>query len=702
MTKSSARRYINRELSWLEFNQRILEQAQDETIPLLERLKFLTIVSSNLDEFFMVRVGGLQSLATRKTHKTDPAGMTPLQQLNAIAERTSRMVSDQYACYTQSIEPALEKADIRRKRAAELSDRHREHIRHVFEQEIFPLLSPIAVPSTSDLPLLLNRALHLCVRLKPAARSRKPRYAVVPLARQLSRLVTLPSEGGYEFILIEDLVYTMLAQLFPGLSIVECVPFRITRNADMSVREDLAGDLLAEMTEVLEERKRSDCVRLEVDQGASSGLLTFLQRSLRAPKNSIHRVEGPIDITGLSHLTDLRGHKQLHYEPWSAVQSPDVASDKKVFETLTARSILLYHPYERFDPVVRLLEEAADDPDVVAIKQILYRTSRKSPIIDALIRASEKGKYVTALVELKARFDEARNIEWAQGLQDAGVQVVYGVKGLKTHAKLMMIVRREPTGLRRYIHFGTGNYNEVTARLYSDVSYLTCDPDLATDSTMFFNAITGYSQPQRFRRIEMAPLTLRERVIEQIENEIERKKQGQKAFVRAKMNSLADPGVIRALYAASKAGVSVQLNIRGICCLRPGVDGMSENITVTSIVDRFLEHARILHFCNGGKDLVFISTADWMPRNLDRRVELLVPVEDAESRNKLLGILDICFKDSVNAWQLLSNGTYQRVGAGRKRKGIRAQEALYREAQERVRHAQHLQRTTFEVHRPQE
>lgn len=701
MASGSARRFINRELSWLEFNQRILEQAQDESVPLLERLKFLTIVSSNLDEFFMVRVGGLQTLAARRSHKADPAGMTPQQQLTAIAERTARMAADQYACYTEHIEPALEEAGIQRKRAAELSLQQRDHVRVIFEQELYPLLSPFAVPSSADMPLLLNRALHLCVRLKPAEHSKKPRYAVVPIPKRLSRLVTLPSEGGYQFMLVEDLVYTMLPHLFPGLSIAECVPFRITRNADMAVREDLAGDLLAEMTEVLEERKRSGCVRLEIDQSASAGLLSFLQKSLRVPKNTIYRVNGPIDFTGISQLSDLRGHRQLHYEPWSPEQSPEIARDKKIFDTLSVNSLLLFHPYESFDPVLRLLDEAADDPDVIAIKQILYRTSRNSPIIAALIRAAEKGKYVTALVELKARFDEARNIEWAQELQEAGVQVVYGVKGLKTHAKLLMVIRREPEGLKRYTHFGTGNYNEVTARLYSDISYLTNDTDLATDATMFFNAITGYSQPQRFRKIDMAPLTLRKSIIELINNEIERKKQGQKAYIRAKMNSLADPEIIKALYAASKAGVPVQLNIRGICCLRPGVEGQSDHITVVSIVDRLLEHARILQFCNGGKDQVYISTADWMPRNLDRRVELLVPVEDTQGKKKLQSILETCFKDTTNSWMLLQDGSYERRNAGRRKKGFRAQEAFHAEALKRTRQAAALQRTKFEVHRPQ-
>jgi polyphosphate kinase len=693
--------FINRELSWLEFNRRILEQAQDSKTPLLERLRFQAIVSSNLDEFFMVRVGGLQMLANSASHATDPTGMTPAAQLDAIAVRTRTMVDDQYRCYLDELEPLLASTGIVRVPAAKLSGEQRAHALRVFEREIYPVLSPLAAGSTHDLPMLANRALHLGVRLRADPKSPdRPRCAVIPLSKAISRIVTLPSDGGYQFLFVEDLIAMCVDRFFPPETVLETVPFRITRNADLSVREDMAGDLLVEMEQVLQARKRGDCVRLEVAHGASGFMLTFLQKAFRVPKNFVFQLRGPIDLTALSILADMRGHGDLRYEPWPPQPSPALPAGRSIFSILANRDVLLYHPFQSFEPVLRLVNEAADDPDVIAIKQILYRTSRTSPIIAALARAAQKGKHVTALVELKARFDEARNIEWADELQDAGVQVVYGVKELKTHAKMLLVVRREPAGLRRYVHMGTGNYNESTAQLYCDASLLTSDDDIGADATMFFNAITGNSQPGQFRKIDMAPFTARERVVELIEGETERKRQGQRAFIKAKMNSLADPDVIRALYAASKAGVKIHLNVRGICCLRPGVPGLSENIAVTSIVDRFLEHARILHVCNGGKERVFMSTADWMPRNFDKRIEIVVPVDDAECRRHLIEILDTCLKDTAQAWRLRADGRYDRLAAASKRRVFRSQEAFYRQARDEVKLARQLRRTALEPYRP--
>ena len=487
-------------------------------------------------------------------------------------------------------------------------------------------------------------------------------------------------------------------RFFAGEPVQECVPFRITRNADMRLREDLAADLLAGMTEILNARKRSDCVRLEIAGGVSQVSLAFLMDLLEVPDRDVFEAPGPLDLSAFMQLSDLAGFDALRYEPWPPQRAPDLEQGKSMFEQLARRDVLLYHPYQSFEPVLRLIEEAANDPDVLAIKQILYRTSRNSPIVAALAKAAQRGKYVTAIVELKARFDEARNIEWARSLEQAGVQVIYGVKGFKTHAKICIIIRREPNGIQRYIHFGTGNYNEITARIYSDVSLLTSNEELGTDAVSFFNAITGYSQPPRYRKLEAAPIGLRGKLLEMIESETHRKEQGEEARIVAKLNSLVDPEIIEALYRASQAGVQIRLNVRGVCCLKPGVKGVSETIEVVSVIDRFLEHARILCFHHGGDERVFISSADWMPRNLDRRIELLVPVEDAEHRRHLIEIVQNYFEDNVKARRLTSDGSYKPVKPGRK-KPHRSQQLLYEEAVKLVKQAERLERTTFEPHR---
>lgn len=693
------RNYINRELSWLEFNERVLDEARDRGIPLLERIKFLAITASNLDEFFMVRVGGLQQLVRQGSQKTDPAGMTPEQQLDAISQRTHRMVEGQYACYLSDIEPGLAQGGVMRRRPGELSDRQLKAAEQIFESEIFSVLTPMAVDSDREFPLLTDRMITLCVRLAPGTEGGESRYALIPFGRAIQRHITLPAIGRYEYILLEDVCAMFIQRFFPGEHVLEVVPFRINRNADLSLREDLAFDLLEEMEEILDQRRQSPCVRLEISQQASLSVLEFLQRSLDVPSRDVYAVAGPPDLAAYMRLTELQGFEDLKNEPWTPHPSPDVDLKFSIFDILSRRDVLLYQPFDSFDPVVRLVDEAADDPDVLAIKQILYRTSRKSPIVAALARAAEHGKHVTALVELKARFDEARNIEWARELEQAGVQVIYGVKGLKTHAKVCIVIRREPHGIQRYIHFGTGNYNEITARQYTDASFMTSNEELASDATSFFNTITGYSQPQKFRKIEMAPIGLREKLIELIEVETERKRQGRRARIMAKMNSLVDPALIEALYAASGAGVKIRLNVRGICCLRPGVPGLSENISVVSIVDRFLEHSRVFYFHNGGEELVFISSADWMPRNLDRRVELLVPIEDPACKARLVGILETCFKDTVKGRHLMPDGSYQlpRHKGGR---AVRSQESLFREVRKVAHEAEQHRHTTFEPYRP--
>jgi len=696
-------RYINRELSWLEFNHRVLEEARNSDTPLLERLKFLAITASNLDEFFMVRVGGLQQLAQGSASRTDPAGMSASEQLEAISERTHQMAVDQYTCYLDDVEPKLAENGISRIRTYDATEQQQTILEQVFENEIYPVLTPMAVTSVDEFPLLADQALNVCVRLKPDVHdSDEPRYAVIPFGRAVSRFITLPSDGGYCYMLLEDIVELFASRFFPGEEIVECVPFRITRNADLGIREDMASDLLSEIEDVIDARKEATCVRLELSDRVTSALLEFLQKTLSVADADVYATPGPLDLSSMMRLTDLKGFDSHKYEAWPPRPSPSVDLTQSIFDVIAQNDVLLYHPYESFEPVLRLIEDAADDPDVLAIKQTLYRTSRDSPIVAALVRAAERGKYVTVIVELKARFDEARNIEWARNLEHAGVQVIYGVKGLKTHAKVCVIVRREPRGIVRYAHFGTGNYNESTARLYSDASLMTCDPDLGADATSFFNSVTGYSQPQRFRKIEAAPIGLREKVIEMIETETERKRQGQKARILAKLNSLVDPDLIEALYAASEAGVEIKLNVRGICCLRPGVEGLSENISVVSIVDRFLEHSRILFFHHGGDERVFISSADWMPRNLDRRVELLVPVEEPSIRRRLIHILTLYFRDNVKAWHLKTKGAYRQIKPKKGKKTVRSQEALYREACDALAQAQESRRAIFEPYRAPE
>ena len=737
-------RFFNRELSWLEFNQRVLDEASDKTIPLLERLKFLAITASNLDEFTMVRVGSLQMLLAEGDMRPDPVGLTTSQQLKAVGERMQAFLAEQYRCLLLDLEPALALAGMRRLKSHELNDRQVEHVQMFFEQEIFPILTPLAVtspvsstepagvPATDETPSsksktkkkkvvgskavasasdqpglvadvdpptfppLINQSISLCVRLAPAVDSVHSRFAIVPFGRNRQRFITVPADHGFSYILLEDVVSMFLARFFPGETIEESVAFRITRNADLELQEDQAFDLLSKMQEIVNARRQSDCVRLELADHASPQVRQFLQAAVEVPDRWVFAAPGPLDLAAFFRLTDSQGFDALRYEPWPPKPSPQIAPSESLFTAISRRDILLYHPYDSFDSVVRFVDEAADDPDVLAIKQTLYRTSAKSPIVAALKRAAQKGKYVTAVVELKARFDEQRNIEWARDLERADVQVVYGVKGLKTHAKICLIVRREPQGIQRYVHFGTGNYNEITARIYSDVSLMSCSEDLGADATAFFNAVTGYSQPQRYRQIEMAPIGLREKLLEMIEAEIDRKRHNQKAMIIGKLNALVDVRMIEALYAASQAGVRIRLNIRGVCCLRPGVPGLSENITVTGVIDRFLEHARVLYFYHGGDERLFMSSADWMPRNLDRRVELLVPVEDSVCRRNLISILKTTLADNVKARRLLPNGRYEPVRATDNSESIRSQEVLYRRTGEAIEDASRAALATFE------
>lgn len=697
---SKASKYLNRELSWLEFNQRVLDEAHDPSIPLLERLKFLAITSSNLDEFFMVRVGGLHLLQASGNTTPDPSGMTPSETLKAISLRAHHMMVEQYQCLLNEIEPPLSEAGFQRANPLELTDSQRRIVEHVFRDEIYPVLTPMAVTPEMEFPYLVNHTLNIIVRLAPAENSenKQNRFAIIPFGRTEFRFITLPSEGGYQYLPMEDAVSLFIEQYFQGEHVLESIPFRVTKNADVSLQDEFASDLLHQMEDMLDQRKQGDCIRLEVAENVSVETLEFLERGLSVRDENVYRIPGPLDLTAFMRLTDISGFESQKDQAWPPQPSPDVNPRISMFKNISRQDILLCHPYESFEPVVRLIEEAAVDPDVLAIKQILYRTSKHSPIVAALIRAAEQGKHVTAIVELKARFDEARNIEWAKNLEHAGVQVIYGVKGLKTHAKICCIIRREPNGIQRYIHFGTGNYNDATAKIYSDISYFTCDEVLASDAINFFNSITGYSLPQKYQKLEAAPIGLRDKILDLIHHETERKKQGQKARIIAKVNSLVDPEIIDALYQASEAGVKIKLNIRGICCLRPGVSKLSKNIEVVSIIDRFLEHARILYFYHGGDERVLISSADWMPRNLDRRVELLVPIEEEKSQRKLVKILNSYFADNAKGRVLNGDGVYERITPGKDKKSVRCQQALYEEAVSAVKQAEKAGRTIFEPH----
>lgn len=684
--------YLNRELSWLEFNRRVLDEASNSTIPLLERLRFLAITASNLDEFFMVRVGSLRTAIRRGDSGVDPSGMNATEQLETVSRRIDEIVANQYQVFLNTIEPALAAIGMRRRYATELTQQQSEYTQQVFEEQITAILTPIAVHDPARFPLLRSGTVNVAVQLAPESEDQPYRFAVIPFGRSDLRFIHVPSDGGFEFVLAEDLIAMRVQQMFPGEQIISTVPFRITRNADLSVREEDGTDLLAEMEDVLDERKDSFCVRLEVSDHVTTPALTFLKQLLRIKNRDVYVLPGPVGLSDFMRLANASGFDQHVWSQWTPCVPAETEPGRSMFDIIRAADVLFYHPYESFNPVLRFIREAAEDPDVVAIKQTLYRTSKHSPVVESLIQAAENGKNVTVIVELKARFDEARNIEWAKRLEYAGVQVIYGVRGLKTHAKACIVVRRESAGFRRYIHFGTGNYNEITAGLYTDISYMTCNEELGSDAIAWFNAVTGYSQRQPFLQLESAPIGLREKLIEMIDVETERCRNGDEGRIVAKFNSLGDPELIDAFYKASRAGVHIQLNVRGICCLKPGVPGMSDNIEVTSIIDRFLEHARIFYFYHGGDERVFISSADLMPRNLDRRLELLIPVLDDNCRRKAIGILQTCLSDTERARRIHADGSYQ-PPEGRSRHSVRSQlvfQQLAREAEDNAHHSQDM------------
>jgi polyphosphate kinase len=690
-------RFLNRELSWLAFNERVLEEAADPATPLPERMKFAAIVASNLDEFFMVRVASVRHAVAEGEIVPDLAGLTPVQQFQAIAERAHRMVDALYRLTFTEIMPALATAGVRIFAWSDFDAAQHSALGEFFRQEILPVLTPLAIDASRPFPLLSSLSLNLGLRLEAAAGESEPRLAIVQVPPGLARLV--PFGGPSAFVLLESIVSAHVSLLFPGQRILESAIIRLARDAELELDDEGGRTQLEIVEREVRRRRRSGVIRLEVSDDASADLVAQLRSHLDIESEDVYVVPGPLDLRFLMGLTELPGLNA----PGDGLYRPvDVLADvpqTDLFSLIDEQPLLLHHPYEAYDPVVALVAQAADDPDVLAIKQTLYRTSAGSPIIASLQRAAERNKQVTVLVELTARFDEERNIHWARALEEAGAHVIYGVRGYKTHAKICLIVRRSPRGLKRYVHLGTGNYNERTARIYTDFGLITSSQAIAEDATAFFSAVTGYSDPPRLKKLVMAPTGLRQRFLKLIDRERRRAEAGARAEILAKMNSLIDEEIIESLYAAARSGVTIKLNVRGVCALRPQVANLSETIEVVSIVDRFLEHSRIYYFLNGGDEEVYLASADWMTRNLDKRVELMFPVERADHRAKVLYTLRAMFKDNVKARWLDANGVYRKRTPGKDEAPFRVQQHLQDEARRLVSLARESKGVTF---RPEE
>src|SRR5215218_4705407 len=658
--------YFNRELSWLDFNDRVLQLAEDESVPLLERLKFCAIYSNNLDEFFMVRVAGLQEYVDAGIERPREDGRSPAETIDAIGARVREQTRRQTACLDGVLRPALAEHGIRIQTCDEVDPRHHDELVDRFRRQIFPVLTPLAVGLGRPFPYISNLSLSLGVVVNdPVTRTQVFARVKVP-TEMLPRFVALAD--GCTFVPLEELIAQHLDQLFPGMEIVDTAVFRVTRDADFTVSDE-ADDLLQAVEDELRHRRFGEVVRVEVEQGMSREMREQLERALEADPDDVFAIDGPLDLNDLWDVVKVHGFPELRDPPWTPVTQPRLQANESeapdVMGAMREGDILLHHPYDSFSSSVeRLVEEAVSDPDVLAIKQTVYRTSDDSPLVPALIRATERGKQAVCLVELKARFDERANIGWARALEEAGVHVVYGLPALKTHAKCLLIVRREGDGVRHYVHVGTGNYHPKTARLYTDFGLLTCDEEIGADVADMFNFLTGFARPRQYRQVLVAPVHLRDAILDEVEATIAAQRDGRKGRIRMKMNSLVDRRCIQALYRASQAGVEVELNVRGICCLRPGVPGVSENIRVTSIVGRFLEHSRIYAFDRDGDCTVYIGSADLMPRNLDTRVELLTPVRDASLRADLTNTLDRCMADNTNAWALREDGEWERRSPG--------------------------------------
>ena len=715
----SPKLYFNRELSWLEFNDRVLREGLSENLPLLERLKFLAIVSSNLDEFFLIRVAGLMQQRSAGVRRRDRSGMTPVEQLAAISRRAHRMVVEQ----TEGIRKALRrlaKKGIHVVGPKDWTPQQRQFLQGYFSRQIMPILTPLAVEELDPAPLLPGLQLYTAAVIAPSAgekiekkkaakksakkvAKKNEKIVVVPVPSQLPRFITMPADDGngdVHLAMLEDVIAGNVAMLFPGCEAPATAQFRITRDADVTMLDDDADDLLQSVEDAVLERRRRAAVHLAVSADPDRRIKKWLVDRLQLRRDDVYEIDGMLDATALWEIVERPGFDKLKTPQWPPQPAGDLIGSEDIWSTLQDRDVMLFHPYESFDPVVRLVEQAAEDPQVLAVKQTLYRTSGDSPIIRALESAATNGKEVTVLVELRARFDEARNVGWARRLEDAGCHVIYGVVGLKTHAKALLIVRREANRICRYVHLATGNYNDKTARLYSDIGLMTFDRDIATDVAAFFNLLTGYSETVGWSKFSIAPTGLKQRFIDLIDREVSAATTDRPGFIMAKTNSLQDPEIIQALYRASRAGVKIKLNVRGICCLKPGVKGVSENIEVRSIIDRFLEHARIFYFSNGGHEEVYLSSADWMQRNLVDRLEILFPVTDANLRRRLVDMLKVFFADNVKASVLQSDGAYKPVV--RKGRAVRAQEKFYKDAVEAVRTAEQTTMQFQPLKRPKE
>ncbi len=661
MSKSD--KFENRELSWLDFNFRVLSEARDNHIPLMERLKFLSITASNLDEFFMIRVASLMDQVNAGYAKKDIAGMTPKEQVDAILKKCHDFVDVQYSTYGRSFLPSLKKAGLEIVTEYEkLTPEQAEYVDTYFKQEVFPVLTPMAVDSSRPFPLIRNKSLNIGALLMDKKKKDTIDFATVQVPSVLPRVVTIPSEheNCTAVILLEQIIEKNIQKLFMNYKVLCATPFRVMRNADLTIDEDEAADLLIEIEKQLKKRQWGQAIRLEIEDNPDKRLLKILKKELNVEEDAIFKIGGPLDLTFLMKVYDMEGFDRLKEKPFKPRQPRMINPERGLFEQIRERDILLHHPYESFDPVVDFVKTAARDPEVLAIKQTLYRVSRHSPIIASLAEAAENGKQVSVLVELKARFDEENNIVWARMLEKAGCHVIYGLVGLKTHSKITLVVRREEDGIRRYVHLGTGNYNDSTAKLYTDMGMFTCKPQYGEDATAVFNMLSGYSEPLAWNKLSLAPMWLRNHFLALIDRERHNAAIGRSARIIAKMNSLCDAEIIEALYAASAEGVQIDLIVRGICCLRAGVPGLSENIRVRSIVGTFLEHSRIYYFENNGSPEYYMGSADWMPRNLDKRVEILFPVEDPELQSQVRHILDVQLSDTKKAHILMPDGTYEK------------------------------------------
>ncbi len=664
--------FYNRELSWLKFNLRVLKEAAVKDTPLLERLKFIAISASNLDEFFMVRVAGLCDDYDDGVQTRDAAGMSVKEQLDAISVAAQEQVKSQYK-YLLALLSEMAAAGLYFKRVATLSDEGKAWLEEYFREIVYPVLTPMAVDASRPFPFLANRTLNLAVEMLNNAGEHSMGLLQVPSV--LDRITEVPGEAKRTFVFLEDIIINHCADLFNGCQILDMVPFRVTRDADIDVQEDDIDDLLKEVEKSLRKRKRGAPVRLELYKTNNGRIRKFLEENLDVSDSEVYEINGPLDATCFFKFTALPGMWPWLHEPFVPQRPLELPDDSDLFAAIRKKDILLHHPYESFDPVVKFVSDAASDPKVLAIKQTLYRVSGNSPIVAALARAAENGKQVTVLVELKARFDEENNIIWARRLEQAGCHVIYGLVGLKTHAKIILIVRREAGGIKRYLHLGTGNYNDNTARLYTDLGLMTANDQFGSDASAFFNLLSGYSEPPVWNKLVMAPLGLREKIYALIDNEIALAQAGRGGHIIAKMNSLIDQPVIQKLYEASVNGVQIDLIVRGLCGLKTGIDGISDNITVRSIVGRQLEHSRIFWFANGGDQQLYLSSADWMPRNLNDRVELFFPVESEEHIERIKNLLDLYLRDNVGAHMMQSNGTYRRVR--NKADKVSAQSTLY-------------------------